>query len=487
MEHAEDTSNQPPLDAGVLMARVEQLIERGRPGAARPLLAAVRGLSPPSAGLSVLAARLALSDGQFDSAGAELDQALEIAPNHPGLRKCRAELRRELGDIEGAARDAAEAVILDRADPAAKALLGKLLGDLGRVQDAVACLGEAVAAEPGEIAWRESLAGALVNTGDMDGAMGVLMEGVALRPGATAMRNAAILLCIRRRDFVHADAMAEQTRVDGVADASTFGLKGHALSSLGRHDEAALAYNEALKLAPGDSYVRHLAASAGVTASARQAPDAYVRALFDGYAERFESHLIELGYRIPGLLRRHVAGFLPEGNIGPVLDLGCGTGMAALALSDLPVGPFTGIDLSPRMLDAARAKELYAELREARLPDALLQETNRWRLILAADVLCYFGALEDLLDAVRARLRPGGQFMFSVEELLPDIRGDIPGNGDWALGRQGRYAHAPAYVARLADERGFNCVAMEREVLRYEAGGPVGGLIMVLERPRDDA
>jgi Flp pilus assembly protein TadD len=91
------------------------------------------------------------------------------------------------------------------------------------------------------------------------------------------MRNAAILLSIRRRDFVQAEQLAEQTRVDGIADASTFGLRGHALSSLGRHDEAAVAYNEALKLAPGDAYVRHLAASAGTASTASRAPDEYVR------------------------------------------------------------------------------------------------------------------------------------------------------------------------------------------------------------------
>jgi predicted TPR repeat methyltransferase len=159
----------------------------------------------------------------------------------------------------------------------------------------------------------------------------------------------------------------------------------------------------------------------------------------------------------------------------------------AVALSDLALGPFTGIDLSPRMLDAAREKCLYATLREARLPDAMREDASRWRLILAADLLCYFGALEELFDEVRARLRPGGRFMFSVEELLPNHDGTIPGNGDWALGRQGRYTHAPEYVARLADERGFLCVALEREALRHEAGGPVAGLIMVLERPRDDA
>jgi predicted TPR repeat methyltransferase len=34
---------------------------------------------------------------------------------------------------------------------------------------------------------------------------------------------------------------------------------------------------------------------------------------------------------------------------------------------------------------------------------------------------------------------------------------------------------------------GFRCLTIDRETLRYEAGGPVDGLLMVLERPRDDA
>jgi len=306
-------------------------------------------------------------------------------------------------------------------------------------------------------------------------------------PGATPIRNSAILLCIRLRDFVQAESLAVTALAQGVADAGTFGLKGHALSSLGRHDEAATAYNEALKLAPGDANVRHLAASSGILASAQSSSEDYVRTLFDSYADRFESHLIKLGYRIPGLIRRYVIDFASVANIGPVLDLGCGTGLVALALSDLMLGPVTGIDLSPRMLDQARSRELYATLREARLPDALRDEKGAWRLILAADVMCYFGALDEMFDAVRARLRPGGRFVFSVEELLPDRDGNIPGNGDWALGRLRRYSHTPAYVARTADERGFRCLALDRETLRYEAGGPVAGLMMVLERPPDDA
>jgi len=345
-------------------------------------------------------------------------------------------------------------------------MLGEMLLHLGRAAEAAVCLTEVVAATPHDILSRELLSHARTANGDMDGALRTLLDGIASQPGAAATRNAAILLCIRRRDFTRAERLAEQARVAGVADASTFGLKGHALSSLGRHQEAALAYTEAQKLAPTDPVVRHLAASA---ASASGASGDYLRTLFDGFASRFETHLIELGYRVPGIIRHHVASFATAATIGPVLDLGCGTGLMALALSDLDLGPFTGIDLSPRMLDGARAKELYATLREGRLPEALRADTASWGLILAADVLCYFGALPEMFGAVRERLRPGGRFIFSVEELLPDHDGNTLGNGDWALGRLGRHAHAAAYVARMADACGYRCLEFQREA-RHEFG-----------------
>ncbi len=479
MELARETMN-----AGALMTRISQLIDQGRPGVARPLLAAARGLVEPSSELSVLAARLALSDDNFDDIEVDLDRAVAAAPDHPGLRKCRAELRWRLGDLDGATRDAAERIILDREDASAKMLLGELLQRLGQTSAALICMTEAVAAVPANVIYREMLAKARAANGDLDGALMTLLEGINIVPEATAPRNGAIVLFIRRRDFIQAERLDEQARADGVADATTFALKGHALSSLGRPEEAALAYNDAVKLAPNDRHIRHLAATVGATPLA---PHDYVRSLFDDEADRFESHIIELGYRIPGLIRRHVAYFAAESDIGPVLDLGCGTGLVALALSDLALGPFTGIDLSPRMLEQARAKGLYATLLEARLPAALREDTAMWSLILAADLLCYFGPLDDVFGAVWDRMRPGGRFIFSVEELQSDHDGGVPGNGDWTLHRMGRYAHAARYVASKADATGFCCLSLQREILRYEAGGPVPGLIMVLERPRDDA
>jgi predicted TPR repeat methyltransferase len=477
-----------------LIRRVSALIQSGQTGAARPLLAAARQIAGPSAGLSQLAAMLALREGSVEEGRADLDLAVAQTPNHPGLRKCRAELRHRMGDLEGAARDAAEAVVLDRADPVAKALLGRLLLELGRVADALTCLGNAVANRPDEPAFREELANALIAAGDADAAFTVLEEGVALVSTSVSLRNAIVMLCIRRRDFAGAARLAEEARAVGITDACLFGLYGHALSSLGRHDAAAAAYREALKLGPDDPYVRHLVAMTGDVPQGRRAPEAYLKTVFDGYADRFEAHLIALGYRIPGVVRgvlaRHPK-LLAGEDLGAVLDLGCGTGLVGLAISDLPLGPITGVDVSARMLDQARVKQIYARLIEADLMTALSAGPEagapaHWPLIIAADVLCYFGALDDVLTTVRARLEPGGWFIASLERLLADHDGTVPGNGDWALLRQGRYAHAAEYVQRAALDAGFVIRRFASEVIRFEAGVPVDGLLLVLERARHD-
>jgi predicted TPR repeat methyltransferase len=209
-----------------------------------------------------------------------------------------------------------------------------------------------------------------------------------------------------------------------------------------------------------------------------------LRAVFDGYAERFETHLISLGYRIPGLIRSVLAQhpIIVAGEcLGPALDLGCGTGLVAVALSDLPVAPLVGVDLSPRMLEAAAKKQRYAELHEADLMTFLAADERRWRLILAADVLIYFGALTELLTIAHGRLEPGGWFVLSLEELLPGEAGSVPDNVDWALQCQGRYAHSMDYVAASVRNAGFAIRTLERQTVRFEGKAPVAGFL-VLER-----
>jgi predicted TPR repeat methyltransferase len=469
----------------LLCERAAALLDAGRVNAARPLLTAARALAGRTLASIHLSVRLAAADGDWQAALSELDEAIEAHPEDCGLRKLRAEARHRTGNVEGAARDAAEAVLNDRTDLRAKALLGAALLDLGLLADAGSCLREAVAGAPHEAIYREALAAALERTGDADGALAALTEGIVVLPGSLSLRNAAILLCMRRRDFIHALKFAEEACQVGLLDATTLGMKGHALVNLGQHDEAALAYQDALKLDPEDAHVRHLVASSGLLPDSKRAPEAFIRAVFDEYADRFENHLISLGYGIPGAIRTVLQDHpkLATGEpLGPVLDLGCGTGLVALAISDLPVGPFNGVDLSPRMLEQARVKHLYAKLCEADVVAFLDERQGQWPLIIAADVICYFGDLSGLFAGVHRNLIPNGWFIFSTEELLPDLEGVTSGNGDYALGRQGRYSHAPHYLYEAALAAGFRVLRVDRPSVRREAGVEVPGLLLTLER-----
>jgi predicted TPR repeat methyltransferase len=464
-----------------LASRVQEMIDAGRIGAARPLLAALRRMGSGSdhskARIGGLSARLLAREGRLPEAGAALDDAIALLPEDGNLRKQRAELRLQCDDKIGAVSDAADAVIFDRTDVGAKALLGIVLIELGEYADAIACLTEAVSLQPQRSIFRQALAQAQECAGDRDAATGTLRAAIALAPSMAPLRTALMLLLVRSRDFPAVIEAGEAARHDGAADACGFGLLGHALSSLGRGSEAALSYREALKLAPEDPYVRHLVSASGALPAAERAPTDYLRTVFDGYAERFELHLVSLGYRVPGLFRAEYLAHPPVPP-GPVLDLGCGTGLVGLVFADIAPGPITGIDVSTSMLEQSAAKELYSHLHEAELESFLDSNTQLWSLILAGDVFCYFGLLGDVLTRVALRLVPGGRCIFNVELSADTVQPGEP----CQLGANARYHHAPWHVEQAAAQAGLTVRSIRREGLRTEGGESVPGLIVMLER-----
>jgi predicted TPR repeat methyltransferase len=107
-------------------------------------------------------------------------------------------------------------------------------------------------------------------------------------------------------------------------------------------------------------------------------------------------------------------------------------------------------------------------------------------LIVAADVVCYFGALEALFAQVYRSLEVDGWFVFSVEQTLEHYDAMMPGNRTWRLQRHGRYTHSSEYVCEAASAAGFSLLRMDSRPIRYEAGVPVPGLLLVLQRIRHD-
>ncbi len=212
----------------------------------------------------------------------------------------------------------------------------------------------------------------------------------------------------------------------------------------------------------------------GAGAAPAVAPEAYVRDLFDQYAARFDAHLTgALAYRGPDVLLAAVEAVAPGRRFGLLLDLGCGTGLAARAFAQR-VETMDGVDLSPAMIAEADKTRLYRRLVAGELVAFLNNcPAGAADLAIAADVFVYMGDLAPTFAAAHRALAPGGLFAFTTQACE---------SGDWRVGADLRYAHSAAYLRAAAITAGFETRALDPVSTRRDAGVDVPGLVCVLAR-----
>lgn len=251
---------------------------------------------------------------------------------------------------------------------------------------------------------------------------------------------------------------------------------------LDRRADALITYRRLLALRPDHAEGRHM-----VAVLAGEAPEkanaAYVASLFDAFADSFDDKLVGwLDYRAP----QHVAAALRAamGDAAAAsargIDLGCGTGLLAPEVRGL-VKRLDGIDLSPRMVEKARARRLYDELIVGEIVEILQARGDSYDLVMAADVLSYFGDLRPLFEATRASLHEGGLFVATVEKGA---------GARYHAAKTGRYQHGEAYLRKRAADAGFVVLSLDEIELRKEENRPVLGYVFALraqETPESQA
>jgi predicted TPR repeat methyltransferase len=410
----------------------------GNLAAAEELFRRVLAEDPSHFGATHRLGLVALDAGRLAEAVERLTQAISLNPDSAAAHHNLGLALRRQGLPEQALLSCRRAVALQPGNAAFHANLGGVLAELGRGPEAVAPYDAAVRLDPRQPRWLNTL--------------GVLYTALG-RPAEAAV-------CFQQALRLWHDYPEALTNLTGI------------LADLGRIEEAAACSRRLLALRPDDPAARFL--HAAVTGDARPptAPPALVTGLFDQLAPSFDEHLLQaLDYRGPQLLRAAVPDRPGERRLD-ILDLGCGTGLCGLAFRDL-ARSLTGVDLSARMLDQARARGVYDHFIPGDLTAVLRAAPGAYDLILAADVFIYVGDLAPVFPAVHAALRPGGRFVFVVEA------DDGPG---YVLRPTRRYAHAPAYVRALAQSCGLTERGRTRAVLRKERDQPVEGDVYVLER-----
>ena len=260
--------------------------------------------------------------------------------------------------------------------------------------------------------------------------------------------------------------------------ASAWFTLGEIRERLGEREAAISAFRRAQISDPDDRHGAGLRLTLLGAAPLSAMPPAYVRALFDQYAPRFEASLVEdLGYRGPALLFKAVlavrAALRKPAFFRRAIDLGCGTGLAATAFAR-DVDHFTGIDLSPRMIERARARGLYAELEVADMVKGLVSKPDASAdLILAADAMVYVSDLASVLREANRVLISGGLLAFTVE---------THGGNGVILGAGLRYAHGVPYIRASIDAAGLTLSQFDELSARNEDYAPVPGLVVVAEK-----
>ncbi len=250
---------------------------------------------------------------------------------------------------------------------------------------------------------------------------------------------------------------------------------------LDRRADALITYRRMLALDPGHAEARHMVAVLAGDVP-EKANEAYVASLFDAFADSFDEKLVGwLEYRAP----QHVAAAARAAlngaaTVNRAIDLGCGTGLLAPELRGL-VKRLDGIDLSPKMVEKARARRIYDELMVGEIVAELHKRRGAYDLVAAADVLSYFGDLRALFEAVRGSLPEGGLFVATVEK----------GSGArYQAGKTGRYQHGEPYLRKRAAEAGFVVLSLDEIELRKEENKPVIGYVFALraeETPESQA
>jgi predicted TPR repeat methyltransferase len=260
----------------------------------------------------------------------------------------------------------------------------------------------------------------------------------------------------------------------GGRQATIFHSLGSLLSAQQCKAEAAEVFEQWLEWDPENPVERHMLAAnrqAPESAPPARASDAYVEAIFDGFAPKFDKRLAGLEYRAPEL----VAGALSRRVGSPaaslfILDVGCGTGLCGPLLRPY-ARKLVGVDLSASMLALARERGGYDALFKEELTRYLLDTPERFDVIIAADTLVYFGDLPPVLRAASRALAPGGSLIATLEKSQPDDESAYRLNG------HGRYSHSETSLRSACVENGLSVCALETVVLRMEMAKPVEGML----------
>lgn len=446
--------------------------------------------------------------GQLSESAATLTRALSLAPDNARLHNHYGNVLRAQGHIDVALQHYREALRLHPGYAEAYNNMGALYYRQGRIKEAITWLEKAIRLDPEAIDAQYNLANSYVQQDTPLQAIPHYEVVLRLSPQHLGAHHNLGILLATLSQFKEAKPHLKEAMQ---ADTPTLDAHFHyamALSAEGQCDAAIPLYQQVLAKVPQHAHAHHNIAVMYLTIedktnaqhhfeqslslnpnnttalhlvralqgqTAPQAPEGYIRDLFDHYATHYDAHLGALQYQVPHQLRTLMGQFVHYERTPWVgIDLGCGTGLCAPYFQDL-VGKLIGIDLSENMIEVARARGGYTDLHVGDIVTILQKNyINQADLLIAADVLVYYGDLERLFQACSNALKASRYFTFSMEQY--------DGPDDYILRVSGRFAHSTQYIEKLAQQYHFTVLVKQAGPLRQQAHLPITGRFWILQK-----
>lgn len=185
------------------------------------------------------------------------------------------------------------------------------------------------------------------------------------------------------------------------------------------------------------------------------------QAFYDRWANDYDRDVQDgFGSIVHNLVAAAAARHLPVG-AGPILDMGCGTGLAGKALRKLGSWRLHGLDISAKMLAKAKSTGLYDTLVIGDLSKPLEFDNDEYAGAFSSGTFTLGHVGAEVLDEITRVLEPGAPFIFSVHTGVWKSSGFAE-----ALQRLGsaerlvlHEAERQAHIGELPDQTSYICVA----------------------------
>lgn len=140
---------------------------------------------------------------------------------------------------------------------------------------------------------------------------------------------------------------------------------------------------------------------------------AKAREMYEEWGGQYAVAMKEWSYDTPSEIAQLVEAH--SNTAGRVLDLGAGVGLSGVALASAGFsGDITAVDISPKLLELAMARGVYADTLEADLSTPLPLDSDAFQTVVCVGTLTYVEPTCGLPEEMVRVCEPGGTIAFNL-------------------------------------------------------------------------